>query len=354
MLYNAVSTLGLSKRLQTANTELQLERLRNNDEIASGKHFDVAKALGARTGQAIALRNLYDETDQTLKSTALLQGRLGTMDSALTNILSAGQDVLAAASVGLGQPSPTGSSLQVRARAMLEQVVGMLNASSGNGYLFGGVEVKAAPMRAVQGDDSGLPSPIQIVQDTIAAATGGTSSPQTPTETAAAVAALDDLFAAPSASPLSFEGGFYQGAPTTAPRLSARLDRTTEIPYGIQGNDPAVRDLLQGLYMLASIDTSQLPLDAYKPYMEAAVAKVSGGIEGVRDATAQLGIHRAQLDDIAAMNTTQLRVLNDQLDAMESVDPAEASLRMNQLEVQIEATAAATARIARMSLTNYL
>ncbi|MBK3802899.1 flagellar hook protein [Azospirillum brasilense] len=354
MLYNAVSTLGLSKRLQTANTELQLERLRNNDEIASGKHFDVAKALGARTGQAIALRNLYDETDQTLKSTALLQGRLGTMDSALTNILSAGQDVLAAASVGLGQPSPTGSSLQVRARAMLEQVVGMLNASSGNGYLFGGVEVKAAPMRAVQGDESGLPSPIQIVQDTIAAATGGTSSPQTPAETAAAVAALDDLFATPSASPLGFEGGFYQGAPSTAPRLSARLDRTTEIPYGIQGNDPAMRDLLQGLYMLASVDTSQLPLDAYKPYMEAAVAKVSGGIEGARDATAQLGIHRAQLDDIAAMNTTQLRILNDQLDAMESVDPAEASLRMNQLEVQIEATAAATARIARMSLTNYL
>ncbi|QCO19162.1 flagellar hook protein (plasmid) [Azospirillum brasilense] len=354
MLYNAVSTLGLSKRLQTANTELQLERLRNNDEIASGKHFDVAKALGARTGQAIALRNLYDETDQTLKSTALLQGRLGTMDSALTNILSAGQDVLAAASVGLGQPSPTGSSLQVRARAMLEQVVGMLNASSGNGYLFGGVEVKAAPMRAVQGDESGLPSPIQIVQDTIAAATGGTASPQTPAETAAAVAALDDLFAAPSASPLGFEGGFYLGAPSTAPRLSARLDRTTEIPYGIQGNDPAMRDLLQGLYMLASVDTSQLPLDAYKPYMEAAVAKVSGGIEGVRDATAQLGIHRAQLDDIAAMNTTQLRILNDQLDAMESVDPAEASLRMNQLEVQIEATAAATARIARMSLANYL
>ncbi|MBK4722556.1 flagellar hook protein [Azospirillum sp. YIM DDC1] len=354
MLYNAVSTLGLSKRLQTANTELQLERLRNNDEIASGKHFDVAKALGARTGQAIALRNLYDETDQTLKSTALLQGRLGTMDSALTNILSAGQDVLAAASVGLGQPSPTGSSLQVRARAMLEQVVGMLNASSGNGYLFGGVEVKAAPMRAVQGDESGLPSPIQIVQDTIAAATGGTSSPQTPAETAAAVAALDGLFAAPSAAPLGFEGGFYLGAPSTAPRLSARLDRSTEIPYGIQGNDPAMRDLLQGLYMLASVDTSQLPLDAYKPYMEAAVAKVSGGIEGVRDATAQLGIHRAQLDDIAAMNTTQLRILNDQLDAMESVDPAEASLRMNQLEVQIEATAAATARIARMSLANYL
>ncbi|TWA62508.1 flagellar hook-associated protein 3 FlgL [Azospirillum brasilense] len=367
MLYNAVSTLGLSKRLQTANTALQLERLRNNDEIASGKHFDVAQALGARTGQAIALRNLYDETDQTLKSTALLQGRLGTMDSALTNILSAGQDVLAAASVGLGQPSSTGTSLQVRARAVLDQVVGMLNASSGNGYLFSGVEVKTPPMRSVQGDDSGLPSPMQIVQDAIAAATGGSAAPQTAADTAAALAVLDDLFAVrdpalplPPPLTLGFEGGLYRGAAAyqpggaDTPRLSARPDRSTEIPYGIQGNDPAMRDLLQGLYMLASLDTSQLPQDAYKPYMDAAVAKVSGGLDGVREATAQLGIHRAQLDDVAAMNNSQLRILNDQLDAMESVDPAEASLRMNQLEVQIEATAAATARIARMSLANYL
>lgn len=367
MLYNTVSTIGLSRRLQNATTELQLEQLRNNDEIASGKHFDVADALGARTGHDIALRNLYDETDQQLKSTALVQGRMTTMDSALTNILAAGQDVLAAASVGLGQPSPTGTSLQVRARGVLEQVVGMLNASSGNGYLFGGVEVKTPPMRSVQGDNSGLPSPMRIVQDAITAAAGGASAPQTAADTAAVVSTLNDLFAVrdpalPPPAPLTqgFEGGFYVGATAmqpggaATPRLSARPDRSTEIPYGVQANDPAMRDLLQGLYMLATIDTSKLPQDAYQPYMQAAVSKVSGGLDGVRNVTAQLGIQREQLDEIAERHSAQLKILNEQIDGLEGVDPAESSVRLNQLEAQIEATSAATARIARMRLSNYL
>ncbi len=367
MIYNSVSTVGLSLRLQTAATALQLEQLRNNDEIASGKHFDVAQALGARTGHDIALRNLYDETDQFQKSAALLQGRMTTMDSALTNILAAGQDVLAAASTGLGQPSPTGTSLQVRARGVLDQVVGMLNASSGNGYLFGGVEVKTPPMRAVQGDASGLPAPLTIVQDAISAASGGAAAPQTAADTATVVAMLGDLFAVrdpalPPPPPLTqgFEGGFYVGATAmqpggaATPRLSGRPDRTTDIPYGVQANDPAMRDLLQGLYMLASVDTSKLPQDAYQPYMQAAVGKVSAGLDGVRNATAQLGSQRQQLDEIAGRHAAQLKILNDQIDALEGVDPAESSVRLNQLEAQIEATSAATARISRMHLSNYL
>lgn len=367
MLYNSVSTVGMARRMQNATTNLQLELLRNNDELGSGKHFDVAQTLGASTGRAITLRNLYDETDQYLKNAALLQGRTATMDSALTNILTAGQDALSIASVGLGQPSSTGGALQVRARGVLDQVIGMLNASSGNGYLFGGVEVKTVPMRSAQGDNSGLPSPMQIVQDAMSATLGGAAAPATAADTAAVVATMNDLFAVrdpaqplPPPLTLGFEGGMYMGATAMqpggadTPRLSARPDRSSEIPYGIQANDPAMRDLLQGLFMLASVDASALPLEAYQPYMDAAVGKLSAGLDGVRNATAQLGIQRAQLDEIVKGHNAQLKILNDQIDALESVDPAESSVRLSQLEAQIEATASATARIARMRLTNYL
>lgn len=139
-----------------------------------------------------------------------------------------------------------------------------------------------------------------------------------------------------------------------APRLTARPERTTEIPYGIQANDPALRDLMQGLYMLAAVDTSALPLDAYQPYMQAAVDKVSAGLDGVREATAQLGLQRAQVDETAERHHAQQKILTDQLNDLESVDPYEASTRLSQLEAQIEATSNATARIARLRLTNYL
>ncbi|HYH20736.1 MAG TPA: flagellin [Azospirillum sp.] len=367
MLYNTVSTLGLSRRLQNALGELQMDMLRRNDEVASGKHHDVAEALGTRTGRAISLRNLYDQTDEYLKSCTLLQGRLSTMDSAMTNILSAGQDALAYAAIGLGQPSPTSTSLQVRARGVLEQVVSMLNASSGNGYLFSGVEVKTPPMRPLHGDGSGLPAPMAIVQDAIAAATGGPAAPATAAETAAVVATLNDLFAVrdpalPLPAPLAhgFEGGMYAGATAlqpggaATPRLTARPEGSAEIPYGVQANDPAPRDLMQGLYMLAAVDTSALPLDAYQPYMQAAVDRISAGLNGLRNATAQLGIQRAQVDETAERHHTQQKILTDQINDLESVDPYEANTRLTQLEAQIEATSNATARIARLRLTNYL
>lgn len=367
MLYNSVSTVGMSRRLMSSLGEMQLEQLRTNDEIASGKHYDMAQALGARTGYAIGLRNMYDEADQFVKGGALLKGRMDTMDSALNNILDAGKDVLAAASTGLGQPGPTGSSLQVRARGVLEQIVGLLNASSGNGYLFGGVAVTSPPMRAVQGDGSALPSPIQIVGDTITAATGGSSVPTTAAQTAAVVSALNDLFdvrdpALPPPAPLtqSYEGGFYVGATTmqpggaATPRVTGRPADAVELPYGIQANDKPFRDLMQGLYMLATVDTSKMELDAYKPYIETAVSKMSGGLDNIRNATSQLGIYRHQLEETIESHKTRQKVLSEQINSLEEVPPEEASVRLNQLEVQIEAASSATARIAKMRLSNYL
>ncbi|PWC42578.1 flagellin [Azospirillum sp. TSO22-1] len=367
MLFNTVSTLGLSRRLQGSLTDVQIELSRAGDEVASGKHVDVAEHLGARTGRAISLRNLYDDVDEHLKTCSLLDGRFSTMNSAMTSILAAGQDVLASASTGLGQPSPTGTSLQIRARGALEQIVGLLNASSGNGYLFGGVEVSRPPVRNVAGDSSGLRSPITIVQDAIAAATGGPAAPVTAADSAAAVATLDTLFATrdpatPPPAPLTdtFEGGFYVGATalkpggTPNPRLTGRPDASVELAYGVQANDPGVRSLLEGLYMLAAVDTSKLPLDAYQPYVQAAVDRLSAGTEGMRDATAQLGIQHATLLDVAERHRTHQKILADQINDLENVDPAQASVRLNQLEMQVEATASVTARIARLRLTNYL
>jgi len=367
MLYNTLSTLGMSQRLQSSATQLQIALMRSNEEIATGVHADVAATIGARTGRDISLRNLFDQTDEYLKTTDLLDGRMGSMDAAMTSILTAGTDLLAAASTGLGQQSPTGTSLQIRARGVLDQVVGLLNASAGNAYLFAGTSLDKPPMRNVDGDASGVPAPMQIVKDAIAAATGGPAMPTTAAETAAVLATLDSLFAVrdpatPAPAPLTdtFEGGLYTG--TTAlqaggadsPRISGRPADSTTIPYGVQANDPMMREMLEGIYMLAAVDTSKMSETAYPGYIAAAVDKLSRGLGNLREATAQLGIQRAQIDTLAEQHRTQKTILNTQIDNLEGVDYAEASTRISQLEAQIDATSSATARIAKMHLTNYL
>ncbi|CAO3440297.1 flagellin N-terminal helical domain-containing protein [Azospirillum endophyticum] len=367
MLYNALSTLGMSRSLQSTMTRQQMELTRANEEVSTGVHADVAATIGAGTGRDIALRNLFDRTDEYVKTTDLLDGRMKTMDSAMTSIIASGTDLLAAASTGLGQQSPTGSSLQIRARGVLDQVVGLLNASSGNSYLFAGTTLDQPPMRNVDGDKSGLRSPMQIVRDAIQAATGGTAMPVTAAETAAVVARLDDLFAVrdpatPAPTPLTdtFEGGLYTGTTAlqpggaAAPRVGGQPADSTSIAYGVQANDPMMRQMLEGIYMLAAVDTSQMEVDAYPDYIKTAVDKLSGGLGKLREATAQLGIQRAQVATLAEQHKTQKSVLSLQINNLEGVDPYEASTRISQLEAQIDATSSATARIAKLHLTNYL
>jgi flagellar hook-associated protein 3 FlgL len=367
MIYNTISTMGIAKRLHGTLSDLQFEMLKTNDEVASGKHYDMAAALGSRTGQDITLRNLYDTNEQDLAICTLYKGQMTAMDAALTNMLKAGQDILASASTGLGGQSPTGSSLQIGARGVLDQIVGLLNASSGNGYLFAGIDTGTVPMRHVDGDALLARSPMQIVKDAIAAATGGPSMPATAAETTAVIATLDNLFsvrdpatAAPAPLTDTYEGGFYVGTTTmqpggaAQPRQAARTEDATTIPYGIQANDPSFRSLIEGLYMLSAVDTSQMNELAYPDYIKTAVDRISGGLSGIREATAMLGVQRAQVDDAVERHQVQKKILSDQINAMEGVDPAEASTRLDQIQAQLDAAASATSRISRMSLVNYL
>ncbi|MGQ9369316.1 flagellin [Azospirillum sp. ST 5-10] len=383
MLYNSVSTLGMSRRLQSTMTDLQIEYVRANEEAATLVHADVAATIGARTGRDISLRNLFDRTEEYHKTTTLLDGRMATMDSALTSILDAGTELMATASTGLGQQSPTGSSLQIQARGVIDQLVALLNASAGDSYLFAGTALDEPPMRAVDADEPPLRSPLQIVQDTIALAADGSAMPVTAAQTGAVIDALDALFSVrdpatsaplvtvvpadptaplppPAALSDTFEGGFYTGTTTlraggTAnPRVAGRPADDTTIAYGIQANDPMIREILEGAYMLAAVDTSKMEPAAYDDYMYAAVSKLSGGLNDLRDSIAQLGIQRNQVTTLAEQHKTQIAILNTQIHNLEGVDPYEASVRISQLETQIDATSSATARIAKLHLTNYL
>ncbi|WP_207477340.1 flagellin [Arenibaculum pallidiluteum] len=367
MLFNTISTLGLSKRTQSALTQLQIDVTRTSEELGSGKHFDVAGRLGARTNQAISLRHLHDQTTELLTGASYLDGQMGLMNEAMTGMNKAASDLLAVASTGLSQPSQTMQQIRTQARGALELMVGLLNASSGSGFLFSGVEVGTTPVRQIDGSDGILPrSPLQIVQDAIAAAAGG-PLPVTAADSVAVVATLDALFdvrdpALPAPAPLTdtFEGGIYRGATAMQPggaanpRVSARPEDGREVPYGIQANDPAMRDLLQGMFMLASVDVNAMELDAYKPYVAAAVEKLSAGLKGLTDVQAKLGVQHAEIDGIVLRHNARLKILNERITSLEDADPIETQTRLAQLQAQLEAAMNATSIVSRLRLTDYL
>ncbi|HEV7372707.1 flagellin [Arenibaculum sp.] len=367
MLMNTISTLGLSKRLRTSMAGLQIGLARVTDELASGKRHDVAGSLGARAGQAISFRQMHERTDEYLKTCTLLDSRMTLMSGSMSEMDKACSDVLALALTGAEQPPSVGWGLGIAARGALDQMVGLLNATVGGRSLFSGVDVDAAAMRPIRGGDGLGPSPMDVVKGAISTVLGGPAAPATAAEAAAVIAALDDLFAVrdpatPAPPPLTqtYEGGLYTGTTALAPggapnpRVSGTPEEGVELAYGVQANDPMMRSLMQGLFMLAAVDTGTLPAGAYQPYMDVAIDRLSAGLGELRRVQAEIGIQHASIPDTKQRLDARMKVLNEQIIALEDVDPYETSLRLGQIEAQLEATMSATARVSRLRLTDYL
>ena len=67
--------------------------------------------------------------------------------------------------------------------------------------------------------------------------------------------------------------------------MTARLDNGYQIDYGVRADDPAFRELQQGLSMLAAVPYGSIPNDAYAAWQDEAVKHISAGFQGTIDAS---------------------------------------------------------------------
>ena len=136
--------------------------------------------------------------------------------------------------------------------------------------------------------------------------------------------------------------------------MSATLDRGYVMKYGMTGDDQAVRLITQGLYMLSSVDFTQVPPNVYKEYADAANQRLTEGMDLLTKVRADQGIRQKTLEDTKAMHETSKTLLNNTITTWESVDPYEASTRLTLLQTQLEAAYRTTSKVTSMSLVNYL
>jgi flagellar hook-associated protein 3 FlgL len=135
---------------------------------------------------------------------------------------------------------------------------------------------------------------------------------------------------------------------------TARLDHGYEISYGVRADDPAMRELLQGLYMLASVPYGSVPEDAYIAWQDEAVSHINAGFQGVIDLSAELGYKQSVVNNAITQHEAAIVQINNQVATLEAADPFETALRLSQLQTQLEATFSLTARMSELSLTKFL
>ncbi|MGC9370105.1 MAG: flagellin [Paracoccaceae bacterium] len=355
---STVSTLQtlLSRRRMAANLQEQFTQAAQ--EVSTGTRADVYRTLGGRSAEALALRARMDRNAGLITSNEMLANRMETMADTLGSIRDTAQTYLDLAIVNRDAPSATSAPLQTAALTALEQILPRVNSSYHGMGLFSGVD---SNQRALFGWDEVNPqtglSPRAVVDGVIG---GGIADAA---DAAAKVAEMETIFAsADTVQPArNFEATFYDGTPelypggTPAPRLTAHVDEGISLTYGVQANDKPFTDLLRGLSMLAGLDPNGIAdPEAYRTWVGAAVDAVSSGLEGLIETEARLGGQQEVLEETIEAQHSRNDLYNSQILSLEGVDPYEAASRMSQLQTQLEATYAVTARLSKLSFLNFM
>lgn len=336
----------LSQRVSQAGTE-----------AATGMKSDIYRSLGLRASEALTLRAGMARNESFISSNQMLASRLDFTSLTLRQTREAAQGFLELAVSSSEAQTQTTGELQRAAQAALDRVIDGLNATFRGVPLFAGTDSATAPLQRWDAPHpvTGL-SPRGILADIIDGGIGDAA------DAALKVATLTDVFAGADAlAPDRFEASFYNGTPrqdtdgNPMPRVTARLDERTELPHGIQANDPAFTDLLRGLSMIAATDPTAIgDPEAYRIWVSSAVKGVSAGINGMIETESRLGGHQQTVDQTLKMQQEREVLFNSQILSLEGVDPYEAATRLTNLQTQLEATYAVTSRLSKLSFLNFM
>jgi len=327
-------------------------------ELATGLKADVARSLGMRTSQSINLRNLMGQNDEYLLSNKLTDNKLEVLADQVGNIREDAQSFLNLAVSNTTNKTTTAKTLQLEAKAKLDAVIRSMNTNYNGEFLFSGVD---SDKKTVSSPNETNPntghSPMGVVKAIIGG--GITSLADANTK----MAEIDDIFNSifPADPTQNFESTFFNGTPlldaggTPNARMLTKPDEESIVEYGIQANDPEFRNVLKGLFMMASIDVTTInDPDAYKAWVGESVKSISNGIDNIIVTETKLGGHQREIVQAIEIQEDKRTVFNNRIVAMEHVDLFEAQTRMTALEVQMQATFSTTAKLARLTFLDYL
>ena len=346
-----ISTLASHLQLNSGIRSLQTQMMEAQKELSTSRKADLVAALRDRAAEDVDLRNALNDVTEFKGTTEVVASRMDTMQAALGGVRDIADQMRNTALTS--RDSVSRRYLQEAASTALDRINSFLNAQVAGRTLFSGIQTDLAPMQATTTVNGATGfSPQQAVAQVIA-----NLGPITDAASALAVAngadGINSIFDdTNSDANLRYSGTFYNGASTGT--VTARLDNGCQIDYGVRADDPAFRELQQGLYMLASVPFGSIPDDAFAAWQDEAVRHINNGFQGAIDVSAELGYKQSVVSAAMAQHDATIVQLNNQVANLEAADPFQTALRLSQLQTQLEATFSITARMHELSLTKFL
>lgn len=136
--------------------------------------------------------------------------------------------------------------------------------------------------------------------------------------------------------------------------LTSRISQTETIDSSVNANNAAFRQLAKAYALLGALPADQMNEGAFKAVVDHAIKELGKATNGVTILQADLGSAQTRIKTVNEALATQKTLLQRNLTDLEGVDPAEAKVQLDTVELQLSLSYALTARLQNLNLLNYV
>ena len=145
MAANFVSSQFLANSLVLPVMQAQSSLTTAMTEESTGQYADLGLQLGEQSGYELSLKEQVAQLQTLTSNNSIISTNLSTAQSALSAISSSAQSTLS--DLATWTPgADSGASLQNMGQSALQSLIASANATSGDQYVFGGINSAVAPM----------------------------------------------------------------------------------------------------------------------------------------------------------------------------------------------------------------
>ena len=349
MSANFVSSQALATSLVLPAMQAQSSLTTAMTEELTGQYADLGLQLGEQSGYELSLKEQVGQLQTLTSNNSIVSTSLSTAQSALSAISSSAQTTLN--DLATWTPSAnSGASLQNMGQSALQSLIASANATSGDQYVFGGINSAVAPMA----DYYSTPASAAKTAIDQAFQTAFGVLPTDPAAANISASAMQSFLSGPFAA--LFEGASWSAdwSSASSANTSAEIAPGQTVTTSTNANQPGFQELAQAYAMLSEFGGSELSGAAQQAVATAASTLVSQGMDSMTNIQAGLGSTQSAVTNANSSMSSQLTILQQQVGNLDDVNANTTAAQINSLTNQIQMAYELTSRLQELNLAQYL
>lgn len=280
-------------------------------------------------------------------SNGMTLGRLGATQTVISDLRTAA-DTFMATLVGLPGNATSAETVRGDAQRNLQMLVDKLNSAFAGSQLFGGERTDTPPATNATGV---VTTAFEAYRLTLPPIPPAVTPPSVEEVTAAQTEAF---LAGDFAAEFDDANWTTNWSSASSTNIRSQISSTETLTTSANANDEAFRYMARAFSAIGSLPADKINENAFKAVVDYAMRQLGEAVNGLTVMEADFGSTQGRVKTVNEQLTVQRTFLNNSLVSMEGVDPYEAKVKMDALELQISLSFSLTSRLQKLNLLNFL